>query len=152
MGLTREEKAEQKAVREAEKQAEREQCAFESSPAGQARAAFERGDGFFEIELDMRTTGSLNSHGSTGFDSAWGRNRPRSGRMDALSQVEGEGWVFVQASYVFVQTGEDSRDKFMASGQRTSIRGKITGVYLFRRSETPALIPANQPGSTSVRA
>lgn len=63
--------------------------------------------------------------------------------MDALSQVEGEGWVFVQASYVFVQTGEDSRDKVMASGQRTWIRGKIIGVYLFRRSETLASIPAD---------
>lgn len=135
MGLTREEKAEQKATREAEKKAEREQRAFDASPAGQARAAFERGDGFFEVELDMRGTGNLNSHGSTGADSSWGANRPRSGRMDALSQIEGEGWKFVQANYVFVQTGEDSRDKFLASGQRTAIKGKIVGIYLFRRHE-----------------
>jgi hypothetical protein len=142
--VSREEKAAQQAARDAEKavrdaarQAERGQREFEESPAGQARVAFERGDGFFEIELAMRETGSLNSHGGTGSDhGGWGPHRPRSGRMDALSQVEGEGWAFVQASYVFVQTGEDSRDKFMASGQRTSIRGKMVGIYLFRRTET----------------
>jgi hypothetical protein len=44
----------------------------------------------------------------------------------------------VQSSYVFVQTGEDSRDKFMASGQRTAIKGKIVGVYLFRRAVQPS--------------
>lgn len=154
MGLTREEKAAEKtardaereaekAARDAEKQAERERRAFEASPAGQARVAFERGDGFFEVELDMRATGNLNSHGGTGSDhGGWGPNRPRSGRMDALSQVEGEGWAFVQASYVFVQTGEDSRDKFLASGQRTSIRGEIVGIYLFRRREEAARPPA----------
>jgi hypothetical protein len=133
MGLTREEKAEQKVARAAEKEAERERKAFEESPAGQARAAFERGDGYFEIELD------LSPHGGTGSDQgSWGPHRPKSGRTDALSQVEGEGWAFVQASHVFVQTGEDSRDKFMTSGQRTSIRGEIVGIYLFRRREETA--------------
>lgn len=139
MGLTREDKAAQKASREAEKQAERERKAFEASPAGQARAAFERGDGFFEVELDMRATGNLNSHGGTGSDRGdWAPHRPRSGRMDALSQVEDEGRAFMQASYVFVQTGEDSHDKFLASGQRTAIRGKIVGIYLFRRRDDAA--------------
>jgi hypothetical protein len=143
MGLTREEKAAQKAAQKAANdaawEAERARKAFEESPAGRARSAFEQGDGFFEIELEMRATGNLNSHGLTGSDyGGWGPNRPRSGRMDALSQVEGEGWAFVQSSYVFVQTGEDSRDKFMASGQRTAIKGKIVGVYLFRRAVQPS--------------
>jgi hypothetical protein len=53
--------------------------------------------------------------------------------MDALSRIEGEGWAFVQASYVFVQTGEDSRDKFLASVSGRRIRGKM--IYLFRRTE-----------------
>jgi hypothetical protein len=138
MGLTREEKAAQKAANDAAWEAERARKAFEESPAGRARSAFEQGDGFFEIELDMRSTGSLNSHGGSGVDIRRGVGESRSRRMDALSQIEGEGWSFVQSSYVFVQTGEDSRDKFMASGQRTAIKGKIVGVYLFRRVEQTA--------------
>lgn len=150
MGLTREEKAAQKAANDAAWEAERARKAFEESPAGRARAAFERGDGFYEVELDMRATGNLNSHGGSGVDSARGSSRTRSRRMDALSQVEGEGWVFVQASYVFVQTGEDSRDKFMASGQRTAIRGKIVGVYLFRRVEARSYPPVDNGDSSQV--
>jgi hypothetical protein len=60
MGMTREEKAAEKAARDAareaekaardaERQAERERREFEESPAGQARAAFEQGDGFFSL-------------------------------------------------------------------------------------------------------
>lgn len=148
MGLTREEKAAEKAAREAEKaaqfaeqQAERVRKAFAESPAGQARAAAERGDGFFEIELDLRTTGNLNPYGATGVDQAasWtGSNRPVGGRMDVLSQIEREGWALFQANHVHVQLGEESRDKWGSSGQRTSIKGKIVGVYLFRRVEQTA--------------
>lgn len=128
MGLTREEKA----VREAEKRAERERKAFEESPPGQARTAFGRGDGYFEIEMDLRDTGSLNSHGLTRLD---GHRQDKTGRTDALSLVEAEGWSLIQASHMFVQTGEDSRDKILRSGQRTAVKGKIVGIYLFRRRE-----------------
>ncbi len=108
MRITREEKA----VRDAAKEEERARKAFEASPAGRARAAAERGDGYFEIELDLRG-------GEDG---------------DALSRVEAEGWRFLQASHVFVQTGGDSREKFLVPGQRTSVSGLIVGIYLFRRS------------------
>jgi hypothetical protein len=141
MGLTREEKAAERATRDAAKQAERDRKAFAESPAGQARAAFERGDGFFEIELDLRSTGNLNPYGATGVDQAasWtGSNRPAGGRMDVLSQIEGEGWQLFQANHVHVQLGEESRDKWSSSGQRTSIKGKIVGVYLFRRAVQPS--------------
>jgi hypothetical protein len=156
VGLTREEKAAErtareteKATREAAKAAARVQQQFDSSVQGRARAAFASGDGFFEIELDLRATGNLNSHGGTGFDGgSLGGHKPRSGRMDVLSVIESEGWELAFVDHVFVMTGEDSRDKFMASGQRTSVRGKIIGIYLFRRSESAVPTP---PGSLTPR-
>jgi hypothetical protein len=147
MGLTREEKAAEKAARDAAKRSEEERKAFEASPAGQAREAFRRGDGYFEVEVDLRSTGNLNPYGATGVDHAasWmGSNRPAGGRMDVLSQVEREGWVLHKASHVHVQLGEESRDKWGSSGQRTSIKGKIVGVYLFQRAvqSSPPISPS----------
>jgi hypothetical protein len=91
------------------------------------------------VEVDLRATGNLNPYGATGVDHAasWtGSNRPAGGRMDVLSQIEAEGWILFQASHVHVQLGEESRDKWGSSGQRTSIKGKIVGIYLFRRVES----------------
>jgi hypothetical protein len=39
----------------------------------------------------------------------------------------------VNGSFVFIQQGEQSRDKFMSSGQNVSIKGRVAGYYLFRR-------------------
>ncbi|MFF3494794.1 hypothetical protein ACFYWS_25995 [Streptomyces sp. NPDC002795] len=109
-----------------------------------AHDAHESGDGWFEAEIDFRGTGSLNPYGNTGSDvnaaSAGGfnpiasENRPAHGRLDALSRIEAEGWRLHTAQYVHVQLGEESRDKAFSSGQRTAIRGKITGIYLFQRA------------------
>jgi hypothetical protein len=55
--------------------------------------------------------------------------------MDIMSQVEAEGWALTYANHVNVQTGEDSRNRWMESGQRVAIRGKLVGIYLFRRDE-----------------
>jgi hypothetical protein len=41
----------------------------------------------------------------------------------------------VNGSFVFVETGQQSRDKFMSSGQNVSVAGATIGYYLFRRSE-----------------
>jgi hypothetical protein len=119
-----------------EKDQQRAEEEFNASPAGQARAAFKRGDGWFEIELDVRNTGNLNPYGMTSSDTAHAfaaSNKPKAGRTDALSQIENEGWNLIQANHVFVQLGEESRDKWASSGQRTSIRGKIVGIYVFKR-------------------
>ena len=93
MARSREDKAAERAAREAAEQAERDRIAFEESRAGQARAATERGDGWFEVEIDLRSTGNLNPYGATSVDYAASftrSNAPRAGRMDALSQVEAE--------------------------------------------------------------
>lgn len=68
--------------------------------------------------------------------------------MDALSQVEGEGWGFMQANYVFVQTGEDSRDEFLASGQRTAIKGRSSGSTGSDVMRKPSSLPPAVIGET----
>jgi hypothetical protein len=55
--------------------------------------------------------------------------------VDVLNAVCGEGWELVNGSFVFVEQGQESRDKFMSSGQNVAITGTTIGYYLFRRSE-----------------
>ena len=52
-----------------------------------------------------------------------------------LNAIAGEGWELITGSFVFVVQGEESRDKFMASGQNVAIKGVTKGYYLFRRCE-----------------
>jgi hypothetical protein len=114
----------------AAKQAEKEAKAFAESPVGQARAAAARGDGYFEVEVDLRATGNLNpwAGGQDHHASLLGpANRPRQGRMDVLSQVEAEGWALLHVSHVFVQTGEESRDSSRRRGSGLRCGGKLWG-------------------------
>jgi len=41
----------------------------------------------------------------------------------------------VNGSFIFVVEGEQSRDKFMASGQNVAVKGQTVGYYLFRRCQ-----------------
>jgi hypothetical protein len=52
-----------------------------------------------------------------------------------LNSVCREGWELVNGDFVFVQTGQQSRDKFMSSGQNVAVSGSVLGYYLFRRCE-----------------
>ncbi|EGG45280.1 hypothetical protein SGM_4608 [Streptomyces griseoaurantiacus M045] len=52
-----------------------------------------------------------------------------------LNAVCREGWELVNGSFVFVEQGQQSRDKFMSSGQNVAIRGETVGYYLFKRCE-----------------
>jgi hypothetical protein len=52
-----------------------------------------------------------------------------------LNSVCHEGWELVNGSFVFVEEGQQSRDKFLASGQNVAIKGTTVGYYLFRRCE-----------------
>jgi hypothetical protein len=40
----------------------------------------------------------------------------------------------VNGSFVFVETGQQSRDKFMSSGQNVAVSGTVVGYYLFKRA------------------
>src|SRR5438552_10673281 len=54
---------------------------------------------------------------------------------DVLNAVCREGWELINGSFVFVEQGQESRDKFMSSGQNVAIKGTTVGYYLFRRCE-----------------
>jgi hypothetical protein len=109
---------------------ERQREAFFRTPAGRARRAFERGDQVFQYSHDVMSqkaivipmVGAKNSATTTD-------------PVDILNSVCREGWELVNGSFVFVEQGQESRDKFMASGQNVAIRGTTVGYYLFRRHE-----------------
>jgi hypothetical protein len=115
----------------------------ESVVVEQARGAFERGDGWFEAEVEQRSVGSLDPYGGTGQDHGMPPlsrikvghpSVPHAARSDLLSRIEDEGWKLHTAQYVYVQLGEESRNKWFSSGQRVAVRGKIVGRYLFHRT------------------
>jgi hypothetical protein len=136
---------EEKAARAAQKQADQEAKAreklrrsFYKSPAGQARVAFESGAEVFQYETDVRTTKSVVQPillGSSANAKETLTSRLSRGPVDTLNAVAHEGWELVNGSFVFMQTGQESRDKFMASGQQVAVAGKVVGYYLFKRNE-----------------
>jgi hypothetical protein len=52
---------------------------------------------------------------------------------EILNAVCRQGWELVNGSFVFVEQGQQSRDKFLSSGQNVAIKGTTVGYYLFRR-------------------
>ena len=108
------EKAE--AQRRAEERLEhREQVrqAFFRTPAGEARLAFERADHAFQYSVDMTRTRDP---------------------VAALNSVCNEGWELLSGSFVFVEEGQQSRDK-LGGGHSIATTGTTVGYYLFRRCE-----------------
>jgi hypothetical protein len=118
----------EKDQRKAAEQAERDRRAFEESPQGQARAAYAAGDQIFQFSMDVMSQQAVivAMVGST----ATQRTVDPSA---VLNDVAREGWDLVNGSFVFVEQGQQSRDKFLASGQNVAIKGETVGYYLFRR-------------------
>lgn len=126
----REAAAAEKERRKQERANEERQRAFAKSPAGRARAAFDRGDDVFQFELDARRSETYTiPMWKTGAIS-----RAEDGSA-VLNSIAREGWRLVNGSFVFHETGAESRDKFMASGQHVAVQGTIVGYYLFARDE-----------------
>lgn len=137
--------AEKEARREAKdaKAARKAQEAFDDTPEGQARIAHQRGDQWLELEMPMRDAGALNSYGDTGRDytkrvAGIGLSRDPADVTDRISPIEAEGWDLTTAQYVYVMTGQDSREKWTSSGERVAVTGRIVGIYLFKRRELEA--------------
>lgn len=109
--------------------AQRERAAFAASPAGQARAAFARGDHVFQCSIDVMSQQAVivAMVGST-------TTKRTTDPVAVLNSVCSEGWELVSGSFVFVEEGQQSRDKFMSSGQNVAIKGTTVGYYLFKRS------------------
>ncbi|MFI8446313.1 hypothetical protein [Streptomyces erythrochromogenes] len=106
--------------------------------------AFERGDGWFEAEVDQRSTSGWSVYGAAAVDfggpapTKRETTRPRPGgaspRSDLLSRIEDEGWSLHTAQYVYVHLSEESRSDGLLSKDRVAVKGKIVGLYLFRRA------------------
>jgi hypothetical protein len=62
-------------------------------------------------------------------------NRSSSDPSEILNAVAREGWELVNASFVFREQGQQSRDKFLSSGQNVAIKGTTVGYYAFRRAQ-----------------
>jgi sRNA-binding protein len=119
------------AAKDAARQANQEARAreqFQRTPVGQARLAFERDDHVFQYAHDVMSQQAVivSMVGST-------TNKTTTDPSEILNAVCNEGWELVNGSFVFVEQGQQSRDKFMASGQNIAIKGTTVGYYLFRR-------------------
>lgn len=117
----------------AEKEAARKDAAYRASPVGQAVAAREQDQGFFEIQLVV---------GSSQRDSTiFGGNNTNVSKVKqtthagTLAAIEAVGWRLEHVGYIFQVTSESSRDKFMASGQQVAVSGQTIGIYLFRAAD-----------------
>lgn len=119
-------KAEAKRKAEVEKQWQ----AFWASPAGQARQALDSGDHVFQYSLDVLNQQAI-IVAMIGSTTSTRAEDPTA----VLNTVCNEGWELVNGDFVFVQTGQQSRDKFMSSGQNVSVAGTVVGYYLFKRCE-----------------
>ena len=116
--------------RKLRQQAEKEQQAFEQSPAGRARAGFKKGDHVFQYSIDVMNQKAVIVAMVGGTTS-----QRTSDPVAVLNSVCREGWELVNGSFVFVEQGQESRDKFMSSGQNVAVKGEVVGYYLFKRCE-----------------
>jgi hypothetical protein len=133
----REAQQKQRERAQAEKQAqeraeERESMrqAFFATPAGQARLAFEDGDQVFQYSSNVMKQQAIivAMVGST-------TSKRTADPVAILNSVCNEGWELLNGSFVFVEEGQQSRDKFGSSGQNIATKGSTVGYYLFRRCE-----------------
>jgi hypothetical protein len=119
-----------------------------SSPPGQARLAYEHGDQIFQCAIDVKQTKAM-VVAMVGAYTTQSSNDPAA----ILNQICWEGWDLVDASFVFVELGSESRDKFLASGQNVAVKGTVMGYYVFKRcasnrnvtNETPEEFRASSP-------
>ena len=124
--------AAEKAERQRLEQIAKERDAFFESPAGQARLAFERDDHVFQYSWDVARQQAVivAMVGST-------TTKRTSDPTEILNSVCHEGWELLNGSFVFVQHGSQSRDKFMSSGQNVAVSGTTVGYYLQAPAEQP---------------
>ncbi len=108
---------------------------FWAAPYGQARSAKLTGDRYFQIEmpLDSSTRAATTMVSTIGVVGT-----KHSGQGRTISDIEAEGWELVHVGFVFKETGQISRDKFLSSGQQVNTTGETWGIYLFRATDAPA--------------
>jgi len=131
------EKAETEQRKSVEHQS-KEEKRFRESPAGQARLSYQRGDNLFQVSFDIEKVKANIAVMMSAFTT-----RSANDVSEVLNSIVAEGWDFATLSTAFVSEGEESRDKFLASGQQVAIRGRLVGTYVFtRKVDQPAVMTA----------
>lgn len=126
----REQEAQQAAARREAAQHERARQAWLASPIGQATAARDAGQAFFEVQLQV---------GRHEHEAMWGMRDYSSSEETAssagvLGEIEKVGWRLEHVGYVFKMTGQSSSERILFSGEQTSVSGVTVGIYLFRNA------------------
>jgi hypothetical protein len=104
--------------------------AFWASPVGKARLAYRSGDHVFQYSIDVLSQQAI-IVAMVGSNTSSRSVDPTT----VLNAVCREGWELVTGGFPFVMTGQQSRDKFLASGQNIAVAGTVIGYYLFKRCE-----------------
>jgi hypothetical protein len=112
---------------------ERQRRIFISTPAGRARDAFDEGDQVFQCSFNVMSQQAI-VVAMIGSSTSKSTTDP----TDILNSVCREGWELLTGSFVFVEEGSQSRDKFLSSGQNVAVKGATMGYYLFKRCEANA--------------
>jgi hypothetical protein len=126
----REQAEAEKQARERAERRESMRRAFFATPAGRARLAFESEDHVFQFSINVMNQQAI-------VVAMVGANTTKQTKDPAaiLNSVCDEGWELVNGSFVFIEEGQQSRDKFASSGQNIATKGSTVGYYLFRRCE-----------------
>ena len=103
---------------------------FFETPAGRARLAYESGDQVFQYAFDV-----VNHQAVVVAMVGSRQTKKTNDPVAVLNSVCHEGWELLNGSFVFVEEGSQSRDKFGSSGQNIAVKGTTVGYYLFRRSD-----------------
>ncbi|NYV75265.1 hypothetical protein [Streptomyces sp. UH6] len=129
----------EKAERRAAEAREKARLEWEKSPAGQARAAYRRGDAVFECPIVVMEQDAI----IVALGGAATIERPHNATPH-LNAVIREGWELAHTSHVFVLQEQQSQDKTLSSGQNVAVKGHTVGYYLFRRCD-PHRAAADEP-------
>jgi hypothetical protein len=137
-GRIREQRQQEAEARKHAEQVEKAWQAFLNTPTGRARTAYERGDHVFQCSIDVMSQQAI-IVAMVGSTTAQRTTDP----VEVLNSICREGWDLVNGSFVFIEQGQQSRDKFLSSGQNVAIKGTTVGYYLFRRCDANRREPTN---------
>lgn len=142
--------AAEKAARQAEsdtrqqsRRSEMDAERWRRGPVGMAATAKEQGQGFYEVQLDVGSSQRGVTFGSADLE----KRRDSTTYAGVLSEIESIGWRLEHVGYIFLVTGESSRDKLLSTGQATAVSGKTVGIYLFRNIDSPSASGVVDPSS-----
>lgn len=110
------------------------------TPEGAANAARQAGHRVFQYMDVLDVTKALVVPLVGAFTE--GKSGPVTAKRPVIEQIESQGWKLENIGYVFQETGSESRDKFLASGQQIAVSGRVLAYYLFRATGLPPVEPA----------